>query len=163
MLEKLHTIRSINPKNTSNNLVGGQWTENSSFAAVKNMTAQDIGKWGELMFEESYGLRSYPTGIDLPSLNADIKTFTRAYERTKFSGGASEHLGPDYYFTYLIFPNEYLLYRIPSNDRTVKCPNANGDKGKIDITAEDISRFNNNEYRYKGDKICEHGNLEAFI
>ena len=36
-------------------------------------------------------------------------------------------------------------------------------RGKIDITSEDISRFDNNGYRYKGDKICEHGNLETFF
>ena len=164
ILEKLQKIRSLNPKNRSKNLVGGKWMEDSSFFIFKNMSAQDIGKWGELMFEESFGLGCRPTGLDLPSLNADIKTFTRAYERTKFSGGASEHLNPDWYFTYLIFPNDYQLYRIPGNDKVVKKPIANGDKGKLDITAEDILRFNNNGYRYEGNNVTNTvGNLEAFL
>ena len=141
MLEKLQNIRSSDPKNTSQNLIGEKWDKNSSFFCFKNMNMQDIGKWGELMFEESYGLKSKPTGLDLPSLNADVKTFTRAYKRTKFSGGASEHLNPDWYFVYLIFPNEYQLYRIPRYDQCIKHPIANADKGKIDITSEDIDRF----------------------
>ena len=150
ILEKLHNIRSLDPKNNSKNLVGGSWSEESSFHMFKNMSAQDIGKWGELMFEESYGFSSSPTGLDIPSLNADVKTFTRAYERTKFSGSASSHLSPDWYFTYLIFPNEYRLYRIPSSDRVIKTPTANGERGKIDITAEDLERFDNLDYRYDG-------------
>ncbi|MAG25454.1 hypothetical protein CMI47_07720 [Candidatus Pacearchaeota archaeon] len=153
ILEKIHNIRSLNPRNQSKNLIGDMWTEESSFFIFKSMSAQDIGKWGELMFEESFGLSSKPTGIDLPTLNADIKTFTRAYKRTKFSGGASVHLNPDWYFTYLIFPNEYRLYRIPSDDKVIKTPDANGEKGKIDITAEDLERFEMCGYRYEDRQV----------
>ncbi len=163
VLERLHQMRGSN--NISRNLIGGKWTEDSSFWVFKTMTMQDIGKWGELMFEESFGLKSQPTGLDVLELDSDIKTMTRAYERTKFSGGASQHLNPSYYYTYLIFPDQYLLYRIPSDDQVIKMPKANGEKGKIDITAQDLVRFDNMGYRVddsNSELIFENENLEAF-
>ena len=150
ILEKVLLTKGLNPKNRSKNLIGGRWTEDSSFIRFKNMSQADIGRWGELMFEESFGLKSKSVGLDLPSLKADIKTFTRAYERTKFGGGASIHNNPDWYFLYLIFPNEYQLYRVPSSDQCIR--ERDGErKGAIDITGEDIHRFIQLNYIYQGD------------
>jgi hypothetical protein len=147
ILERVEQIRGSNNKGGVN-LIGGEWLETSSFYIFKHMPIQDIGKWGEMMFNESFGLESESTGLDLPTLKADIKTFTRAYKRTKFSGPASTHLNPDWYFVYLIFPNGYQLYRIPGDDSCVK----RGSKsihGKIDITGIDIDRFVKKDYIYK--------------
>ena len=150
MLEKVVLTKGLNPKNRSKNLIGGRWNENSSFIRFKNMSQTDIGRWGELMFEESYGLKSQSTGLDLPTLSADIKTLTRAYERTKFGGGASVHLDPDWYFLYLIFPNEYQLYRVPSTDQCIR-EREDRKQGAIDITGEDVHRFIQLNYMYQGD------------
>ena len=161
VLEKVRNNRGSNNFGMGT-LRGGEWLENSSFIEFKNMSMQDIGYWGECMFEESFGIKSEPRGLDLPLLKADIKTFTRAYRRTKFSGGASSHLNPDCYFIYLIFPNEYQFYRIPSDDICIKKPKANGNKGKIDITTTDLDRFVQNGYNQFAHTSVDIG-LERFF
>jgi hypothetical protein len=153
--ENLMKKRSRNPKNRSKNLIGGPWSEDSPYAPFKfGMSIGEIGDWGEMMFEEVFGMKSATKGVDLPLLNADIKTFTRAFERTKFSGAASSHLNPDWYFVYLIFPNDYQFWCIPGSDRCIKLPPANERKGKIDITAEDIERFKDSGY-FCGEKMIK--------
>jgi hypothetical protein len=135
--------------NTSRDLIGGYWTENSPYYPIKNLPIVSIGRWGEMMFEKSFGLKSKSRGIDLPSECADIKTFTRAYERNKFSGSGSVNNDPKWYFVYCIFPDEYRLYRIPSDDNCIKPSNPeNGltPRGQIDITGNDLIRFDNLGY-----------------
>ena len=111
------------------------------------MSGSDIGRWGEMMFEEQFGIKSDPTGLDIKELKADIKTLTRAEKRTKFTGGASESDNPDWYFLYLIFPHEYRLYKVPSSDKCIRVMPSSPEKGSIDITEKDLQRFDLNGYR----------------
>jgi len=153
VLQKVIAINGVG--NKTKNIMGGRWTKDSPFILFKSLSITQRGDWGEKMFEESFGIKCQPTGIDLPELVADVKTFTRAYERTKFSGWANLDLNPDWYFVYLIFPDEYQLYKIPGNDQCVKNPKANhrNDRefGKIDITRVDIERFIRHGYRVDDD------------
>lgn len=96
ILEKLFKTKSINPKNQSKTLIGNDWPnldnyilsliDEYSFGVFKKMSGSDIGRWGEMMFEEQFGIKSDPTGLDIKELKADIKTLTRAEKRTKFTG-----------------------------------------------------------------------------
>jgi len=157
ILEKLFKTKSINPKNQSKTLIGNDWPnldnyilsliDEYSFGVFKKMSGSDIGRWGEMMFEEQFGIKSDPTGLDIKELKADIKTLTRAEKRTKFTGGASESDNPDWYFLYLIFPHEYRLYKVPSSDKCIRVMPSSPEKGSIDITEKDLQRFDLNGYR----------------
>ena len=146
--------------------MGGPWNPDSPFAVFKTISTNLVGQWGEKMFEKTFGMKSEPTGLDLPILNADIKTFTRATDITKFSGFGNQYLKPDYYFMYLIFPNEYQLYCVPQGDKSIKEQlGVLKDKGKIDVTGVDIERFIENGYdSFSLDNLPKHdNNLEKFF
>ena len=97
-------------------------------------------------------------------LKADIKTLTRAQKRTKFTGGASESDNPDWYFLYLIFPNEYRLYKVPSSDKCIRVTPSNPHKGAIDITEKDLQRYDLNGYRItKFDKDTKPMGVEQWM
>ena len=140
-------------------LIGGSW-EGSPFSEFKTLSPPQIGLWGEFMFEESFGYKCESRGLDLPSLNADVKTFTRAYKATKFSGNASIHLNPDRYFMYLIFPDHYRLYCVPRDDECIRIYKAwkNHHVGSVDIGRSALERFE--QLNYDSFSVGENGVAE---
>ena len=149
--------------------IGGEWSEESSFWAVKCLSGTQKGLWGELMFEESFGYKSEQVGLDLPDLKSDVKVMTRSKSKTKFASDASCDMNPEWYYIYLVFPEEYQLYRIPSSYRAVSQPTFTNLKGKIDIMRSHIIEMENNKWRFcdnrnrPEDIFFKKNNLEKFF
>ncbi len=94
-------------------LLGGLWTEKSRYIELKN-NPNLVGSYGELLFKDEYDydISAKARGIDVPDLNLDVKTATRANRSVTFTFNFHRNTAR-YYFCYLFFPDMIKKVCIP--------------------------------------------------